>query len=136
MRPIACGCHVRPALIIVDPEHSTGFRIDQVQPRANCAGDGFDWPAAMLSLYQAGQADKPVQFARVKLTCPLGTLAAISNASSETSKVRVSSCVYSGLSVIAFGVMGISPSLGLDLIDRASARSFRWVARVYVVVAD
>jgi hypothetical protein len=86
--------------------------------------------------HQAGQADRPVQAARVKFTCPLGALAAISKASSETSKVSVSSCVFSAMSVIAFGVMGISPSLGLYLIDRTSARSFPWVARVYVLLAN
>ena len=41
--------------------------------------------------HQAGQADRPAQFARVKFTSPLGALAAISNASSEKSKISVSS---------------------------------------------
>ena len=37
--PILAGCNARPALIWIGPEHPPGFRIDQVQPRANRAGD-------------------------------------------------------------------------------------------------
>jgi hypothetical protein len=36
--PVACSAL---GLILVSPKHLAGFRIDQVQPRANRAGDGL-----------------------------------------------------------------------------------------------
>src|SRR5580704_6157335 len=67
---------------------------------------------------QAGQADKPVQAPRVKFTSSLALPAAISNASSETSKVNISSSVFSAMSVMALILL-----CGFDVVSDCYRRA-------------